>query len=487
MKNLAIILVFLVSATESFGQISFYKQYSNNGYDYGEGIVQTEDSSYIITGQSSSFTEGPAQAFLLKVDSLGNYLWSSHYGGNESDGGKRVMYIENDGILVAGYTNSFGAGAYDFYLFKTDVLGNELWSETYGTESWDRVTDAALTSDSGVIMIGETLNTIDGESDILIVRTDKNGQEVWRRQIGGIGEDVANVIEVLDDSTFAVGGKTYIQDSLKHKALVFRIQDNNTLLWMDTIGPNGNYVINDMSFDLASGNIALVGAVIFPNGDTGLIENKCSINGVLVNENYAQVLSIQYYSGITPIGQNGKYATVIALNNQNSYGGFDLSINQNQNYLGWESGLAGVNYIGDEVLGQLISTNDGGAIAVGLINKIGVGGSNVFLIKVNENGPFFNSNDDLSTFSIVDISEIEKDVALNVFPNPVATELTIQLDDNSNSDVMMFDSYGRLVLDKTFTGKATIPVDSLDNGIYFLEIKNLQSNKSKLVKVAVNH
>ena len=244
MKGIINILFFCASAC-AFGHISFFKQFSNNGYDYGEGIVQTEDSSYLITGSSSSFGDGPAQAFLLKVDSLGNFKWSNNYGGIESDGGRRVMYIAGDGILIAGYTNSFGNGAYDFYLTKTDLSGIQLWEKSYGTAGWEKVNDAALTRDSGVIMIGETLNTSDGESDVFIVRTDKNGVELWSQQIGGLGSDKAKCIEPIDDSTFVIGGSDFVADSNMQKGLALKIEDNGNIWWQDTLGVKGAYEIMD--------------------------------------------------------------------------------------------------------------------------------------------------------------------------------------------------------------------------------------------------
>ena len=93
-----LLFLFILSPILVSGQIDFYKIYTNNGYDFGQGIVQLEDSSYLITGSSSSFQNGASQAFLLKVDSLGNYNWSKNFGGSESEGGRRVLYKKNVGV-----------------------------------------------------------------------------------------------------------------------------------------------------------------------------------------------------------------------------------------------------------------------------------------------------------------------------------------------------------------------------------------------------
>ena len=118
MRILVLIISFVLPVFIA-GQISFYKVYSDDGYDKGYGIVQLQDSSYMLTGSSSSF-DNNAQVYLLHIDSLGNYIWSNSYGGAESDVAKRILYQPGFGYFVAGTTNSFGNGAYDALLMKID-------------------------------------------------------------------------------------------------------------------------------------------------------------------------------------------------------------------------------------------------------------------------------------------------------------------------------------------------------------------------------
>ena len=96
-------------------QISFYKLFTNNGADFGQGITQLEDSSYVITGSSSSFINGPSQAFLMRIDSMGNYMWSNHYGGAEIESGRRVLYTKNFGYFICDSTQR---GPYYVYTSK---------------------------------------------------------------------------------------------------------------------------------------------------------------------------------------------------------------------------------------------------------------------------------------------------------------------------------------------------------------------------------
>jgi hypothetical protein len=150
---------------------------------------------------------------LLHVDAEGNYLWSNHYGGSESDGAKRVNYIPQNGFIVAGFSNSFGEGAYDAYAFRTDVSGNLIWETTVGGAGWERINDAVMTADTGLLMVGQSNSTDNGDNDMFLVRISSSGDTLWTKKIGGAGEDIAHAIVPLTDSTFAVGGEYYLSDS----------------------------------------------------------------------------------------------------------------------------------------------------------------------------------------------------------------------------------------------------------------------------------
>ena len=99
-------------------------------------------------------------------------MWSNNYGGPESESGRRVLYKKNFGFFICGFTNSIGSGGFDNYLAKVDELGNLEWEKAYGGEGWEKVHDAALTKDTGVIMVGETSSNFSDNQDIYIVRTD---------------------------------------------------------------------------------------------------------------------------------------------------------------------------------------------------------------------------------------------------------------------------------------------------------------------------
>ena len=63
--------------------------------------------------------------------------WIQAYGGVDDDRAYSVVATSDGGFSFAGDTYSFGMGKKDFWLIKTDGLGNMLWNRTYGGSDYD--------------------------------------------------------------------------------------------------------------------------------------------------------------------------------------------------------------------------------------------------------------------------------------------------------------------------------------------------------------
>lgn len=111
-------------------------------------VKQTVDSGYIFVGTGNS----PGNVYLIKLNSFGNIVWSKNYGGNNSDRGYSIWQTNDKGFIIGGETESFGAGNVDYYLIKTDSLGNAGGCYEYN--------DIVVTSNpSSLINTGGTVGT----------------------------------------------------------------------------------------------------------------------------------------------------------------------------------------------------------------------------------------------------------------------------------------------------------------------------------------
>jgi hypothetical protein len=101
----------------------------------GYSCNKSKDSGFIVCGLRKDSLEN-GDFVLIKTDSNGLYQWHKTYGGNQSDGAFNVISTWDNGYLITGYSYSFG-GAGDWYVIKTDSLGNVEWEETYGNPNLD--------------------------------------------------------------------------------------------------------------------------------------------------------------------------------------------------------------------------------------------------------------------------------------------------------------------------------------------------------------
>lgn len=479
------ILVFTLAIFISFcsiGQINFYKQYSESGYDFGQGVVQLPDSSYVVTGSSSSFGDYQSQAFLLKVDSLGNVLWSNNYGGMESDWGRRVLYKEGFGFFVAGYTNSMGNGAYDFYLVKTDLNGIEEWEMTYGDFGWERVHDAALVRDSGVLMVGETSSNATDNQDIYIVRTDKNGNELWSNIIGGSGDDWATTVKIFQDSTFIVAGSTYVEDSLQTRGFFYNYHEDGTLNWADTIHLPGNVEIND--FIIWGDTIRAVGNHYHDNDSLDVL----TFTYVISNGNQISLDTLNTdgdKTGECIATYDDPFPVIIAYNvttNQTYPGGPDLNVGYYSSSMWYFGEVAKINHEGPDVAGQMISTSDGGAMLVGYTSSDGFGGGNIYLCKIGINHTFPTVIGVTSVYNFVGLEE-DSQVDFTLFPNPATSEFTVKTPYEGMTKVSVINLLGEVMISDSLISVGTFNIEKLRNGMYtvVLEPENGQKQLVKLV------
>ncbi len=147
------------------GELLWNKIYGSDGYDNGMDIKRTKDGGFIIVGKyvKNFETENNADIWLLKTDVNGDTLWTKTYGGYNSEWGNSIEITPDNGYIMTGVTETFGAGFWDVWVVRTDSLGDTLWTKTFGNVSGDLGYSIAKTFDDGYI-IGGVYTALDGGS-----------------------------------------------------------------------------------------------------------------------------------------------------------------------------------------------------------------------------------------------------------------------------------------------------------------------------------
>ncbi len=194
--------------TDAVGAIQWTKTYGGINDEQGDYITQTSDSGYIICGYTKSFGAGDADVYLIKTKANGDTLWTKTYGGANDEYGNAVQQTSDGGYIITGFTGSFGAGNDDVYLIKTNLNGDTLWTKTYGGTDNDYGNDVRQASDGGYIISGITASFGAGASDVYLIKTDTNGNVLWTKTYGGTGNDYAYSVGQTMDEGYVMAGAT---------------------------------------------------------------------------------------------------------------------------------------------------------------------------------------------------------------------------------------------------------------------------------------
>jgi hypothetical protein len=201
--------VFLIK-TDANGNIIWAKTYGGKGDNSVSSVQQTSDGGYIVVGTTGSFRGGDTDIFLIKTDAKGNIQWAKTYKGTDDDYAlaSSVQQTSDGGYIVVGRTGSFDTGEDEIFLIKVDAKGNIQWAKTYGGKGSGEASSVQQTSDGGYIVAGTTDSFGAGGDDIFLIKTDAKGNVQWAKTYGGAGDDYAYSVQQTSDGGYIVAGYT---------------------------------------------------------------------------------------------------------------------------------------------------------------------------------------------------------------------------------------------------------------------------------------
>ena len=367
--------IFIFGGKRSFGY-EWSKTFGGIKRDYGSSVQQTTDGGFIIVGSTDSFGAGARDVYLVKTDVNGNEQWSKTFGGITFDYGSSVQQTTDGGFIIVGSTDSFGAGARDVYLVKTDVNGNEQWSKTFGGSSGDRGSSVQQTTDGGFIITGSTDSFGAGFGDVYLVKTDVNGNEQWSKTFGGNSDESGSSVQQTTDGGFIIAGYTFSGLDYTDVYLV-KTDVNGNEQWSKTFG---GITFDDGSSvqQTTDGGFIITGSTdSFGAGFSDVYLVKTDVNG---NEQWSKTFGgIKRDEGYS-VQQTADGGFIIA-GITDSFGARNIDVylvktdvNGNEQ---WSKIFGGSSLDWGNSVQQ---TTDGGFIIAGLKYSFGGGGVDVYLI-----------------------------------------------------------------------------------------------------------
>ena len=385
MKKLSLLILILLIAQLANAQIPVQKSFGGTNTSWGNSIQQTNDNGYISVGVTDAFGVGAFDVFAIKTDSSGNPIWKKAIGETSSDFANDVQQTSDSGFIVCGYSISSFSGGFageNIYLIKLNSNGSILWSKIIGGVGNERANSVRQTSDGGFIIAGTTNSWGAGGNDFYLVKTDGNGNISWTKTFGGALDDVANSVKQTSDGGYIVAGETNSFGAGDIDYYLIKTDALGTLTWSKTFGGGGSdwlYSVvqaSDDGYVMGGYSISFLGA-----GEADAVVIKTDITGsILWSKTYGE--------------QYGDVASSIVRTNDNGYAlaggqssfpfsmvdkGLLFKIDSVGNFI-WANAFINSN----EVQRGICKTTDGGYALTG--EWLPVSGIDLILIKTNANG-----------------------------------------------------------------------------------------------------
>lgn len=527
MKYVFLVLGIAVTVHVS-GQGAFVKiwdrDYGSFDRDIVEKTILCSDGGYLLAGSSSGkwggdkseANRGYDDFWVVKVDADGVKQWDHTYGGSSSD----ILYTadedSNGNFLFGGSTNSGlsgdksqdSQGGADFWLVKTDNLGNLIWDKRFGGPGDDLLYDLEPTNDNGWLLTGASNSNIGGDKseniiggnsfhyDYWLVKIDSNGDKLWDKTIGGVLDDFGLESKKLADGSFIVGGFSE-SDSGYDKSQnskgnvdywILKLSSSGQKLWDKTLGGNnGDYLV---SFVVDDDESFFVGGNSYSDssGDktSSSVDNlwflKLSTEGDILWQRSYGGQNLEKLSSLQRLGGNGY---LICAESQTNDPSGDKSEWCSECPAPW---ILKINNYGSKIWDKSIFLSGTQNVASCLKASDGC-----YAVSVATNGGIhgYKSQDTwggsgdstvdywLMKFCMepVDVEGVSNEMKVSAYPNPFMSNFSININNDNLHQVsfVITNSVGQIVCKKAEQNLASNYTKNLDlsylaSGVYFLEV-----------------
>ena len=213
-----------------------------------------------ILDNSNQYSDNFNYNFLNSSSSADDfeYSWDLNWGGIYEDVGYEVATDSQNNVYLAGWTDLTGSDNCDIIISKYDLNGQEGWVKTWGGSSDDRAYDIYIDASDNVYIVGTTKSLGDSDGDLIIIKFDTLGNEIWNKTWGGNQYDTGRYIIEDTFGNFYVSGQSSSFGDADGDALLVKFNNNFEELWNVTWGGSESDIANKVEKG-SDGNIYVIG------------------------------------------------------------------------------------------------------------------------------------------------------------------------------------------------------------------------------------
>ncbi len=211
-----------------------------NGFSVFTDIAVTDDG-YLLAGYISGTKEETWDGWLVKIDKQGNKVWDNIYDRSASDDLNNL--VKCAGGYIAQGTIEVGEKEWAIWVIKINEHGNIIWEKIYGKSGEYRPRDMASTRDGGAAIVAD--KRVENRSEIALIKLDENGEKEWERTFyynPGMSSPEAGGVVQTDDGGYAVSGEISRKAFSQTDLWILRTDGQGNELWNKSYGEQYDFV-----------------------------------------------------------------------------------------------------------------------------------------------------------------------------------------------------------------------------------------------------
>jgi len=270
-----------VTRVSSTGKTIWRKMLGGDNIDIASGITRAKDGSILVTGTSRSFSKKrDRDIYIAKLSLNGEGIWQTTFGKERAEYGRAIAGTDDGGAVVVGETESFGNGYKDIYLVKIDKDGKMLSEKTIGGEKEELVRGLTRTRDGSLVLVGSRELDRAGDSDFFVLKMDQNTKKIWAKTYGGEYEDILNAVTPTPDGGIVAAGYTRSYGSIQTDLTVMKFDKDGNLIWHQiygykrydyantiTMSRDGDFIVAGATDSMGEGVYDIYIIALHPNGE----------------------------------------------------------------------------------------------------------------------------------------------------------------------------------------------------------------------------
>ena len=431
----------------SQGQLLWTKKYKGHKIEYyNNGLIQRcfyQKDNFLYYAGCAVDTAGNNIGVFLKFNMNGDTLWQRKYKDSTLIDliPQMVTASVDNGFLMTGFFQNWITNTQQGLILKTDANGNELWRKKINKLAPNVQDGKAIVQDSAskkIAVVGyQYFNSIDVHDNILIL--DSIGNKIYQGSFcsSGVGGAAWDLVQTKDSKLLMVGLQIYSEsiggyNSNRSFAVKFDIDSPATPIWkIDGYDKLGIYNAFSCVTELKNGDLLMGGYI-----DT--------LQGV--------------WSG--PNNQPGNIFTRLTIADANG----NIKWNRYYNY----KTNVGLNE-NKQQIHSINACSDGSWLAA--IEGYNYPGVNPFLfVKYDSTGCdsslFYCSN----LYSVGLNKQININQKFRTFPNPVKDVLHLEIDHSEEIEIRILDIYGKEIHQEKINRRSSIDLSAIKTGMYLLSV-----------------